>query len=648
MAKTDYAIYESPLPNRSRADLAKSHSDSNISSSTTLNNNDNNNGGGGYKNQVGDTAEDILVIGIDFGTTCSGVAWATVADFAGDAIKLVSWPYSDQEEGKVPTELHYENGKVMWGYDIPLEVEPVRWFKLLLVKDEDLSAELRESESLIRARKYLRQTRKRAVDLIADYLRALFQHTLHTIQKARGESVVDALRFHVVITVPAIWKDYARQGMGEAARLAGIMDFRSAGQTILTFAPEPEAAALSTLSEPGRNPKKDEVFIICDAGGGTVDLISYEVTNSKPLAIEEAVEGTGRLCGGIFIDEAFETACRDRIVRQWSHLSPHGIKEIMQKWEVGIKSQFNPGDQHKEYPIGIPAEAFKGSTSSLTDLSKQPLIRNGRIHFQESHIKKTFADSFKGIDELVDNQLSMARRQGLKVTGIILVGGLGSSPYLYEHLKAKYSGPTTSILQSGGTKPKTAICRGAVYKGFLEGHATFDEKALAKIETPIKVTSTVSRSSYGIKYSIVYDPMKHRREDRMWDDLEKKWMATNQMKWYLQRGDVVSKKDPVREKYYELYRRMGDFDGKLNVTLWTCEENEPPERKDFRVNSQSNFQMKVEAKFSELPDFKTASGIVVKKLTYEIEMIPSGASLDIAVYMNGEKLGSQNASVQFV
>lgn len=215
----------------------------------------------------------------------------------------------------MPTEVFYEKGQFFWGYDIPLDADPVRWFKLLLLKDEDLSAELRESEFLIRARKHLRENRKRPVDLIADYLRALFQHTLNTIERARGDSIVDALRFHVVITVPAIWKDYARQGMEQAAELAGIMRSREAGQTRLTFAPEPEAAALSTLCEPGRNPKKDNVFIICDAGGGTVvrilpflsyrlgsmvdiskDLINYKVTNSKPLAIEEAAEGTGKFC----------------------------------------------------------------------------------------------------------------------------------------------------------------------------------------------------------------------------------------------------------------------------------------------------------------------------------------------------------------
>lgn len=37
--------------------------------------------------------------------------------------------------------------------------------------------------------------------------------------------------------------------------------------------------------------------------------------------------------------------------------------------------------------------------------------------------------------------------------GIILVGGLGSSPYLYEYLKALHSEAGIVVLQSGGIKP---------------------------------------------------------------------------------------------------------------------------------------------------------------------------------------------------
>ncbi|KAF3798999.1 hypothetical protein GCG54_00010672 [Colletotrichum gloeosporioides] len=586
-----------------------------------------------------DKKDDVLVIGIDFGTTFSGVAWSTAADFARNEINLVtSWPGSEWQEAKAPTQLFYEDGQVMWGYDIPLDADPVRWFKLLLVKEEDLPKELRNSEPLVHARKFVEETEKKPVELIADYLRALFEHTLYVIRKARGPSVLDALRFHVVITVPAIWQDYARRDMEQAAEMAGVMDSRPAGQTKLTFAPEPEAAALSTLYELGRNLNKGDVFVICDAGGGTVDLISYEVTNSKPLAIEEVGEGTGGLHGGVFIDKAFEKACRDRLGRKWGRLSPAVIKEFMKKeWEVAIKSKFKPDARRskKEYIVGLPPEASRTTPESFDDPNRQPLIKNGRIHFQQSHIKGMFAGSFNGIDKLVNAQISMALKKKSKVTGIILVGGLGTSPYLYEHLKDKHSTSNVSeILQSGGIKPRTAICRGAIYKGFLE-------KPSGTIVPPIEVTSTVSRYSYGIKYVTEYNKAQHHPEDKMWDGSQ--WRARNQIKWYLKRGAVVPK-SPVRYSFYEYIKDADDFDGTLNITLWVCEELDPPDREDFRVNAKCKFQLIVTTPYSELPDCRTADGTMVKKLGYEIGMIPSGASLGFAVYMDGKELMSQNTT----
>jgi hypothetical protein len=37
-----------------------------------------------------------------------------------------------------------------------------------------------------------------------------------------------------------------------------------------------------------------DAFVLCDAGGGTVDLISYEVDSVNPLELKELVPGTGK------------------------------------------------------------------------------------------------------------------------------------------------------------------------------------------------------------------------------------------------------------------------------------------------------------------------------------------------------------------
>ena len=201
----------------------------------------------------------------------SGAAWATIEDLESDQINFITtWPGYGREEGKAPTEAFYEHENFMWGYAIPPDADPIRWVKLLLLREDDIASELKGSESIIRGRKMLRECGKTATDVIGDYLGALWKHILETIYKACGKSVVEAMAFHVVITVPAIWKDYARQGMAEAARKAGILTARPAGPTTLAFAPEPEAAALATLCDGRRHFDAGDVFVVCDAGGGTV------------------------------------------------------------------------------------------------------------------------------------------------------------------------------------------------------------------------------------------------------------------------------------------------------------------------------------------------------------------------------------------
>ena len=53
---------------------------------------------------------------------------------------------------------------------------------------------------------------------------------------------------------------------------------------------------------------------MCDAGGGTVDLISYEVVQVEPeLKIAEIVVGSGGKCGSTFIDQQFQALLERRL-----------------------------------------------------------------------------------------------------------------------------------------------------------------------------------------------------------------------------------------------------------------------------------------------------------------------------------------------
>ncbi|KAG8350180.1 hypothetical protein FVEN_g11672 [Fusarium venenatum] len=76
---------------------------------------------------------------------------------------------------------------------------------------------------------------------------------------------------------------------------------------MLEFISEPEAAALATIKDMGKisTVKTEDTIVVCDAGGGTVDLISYVFESTDPFIVKECVKGDGDLCGGVFLDEAF-------------------------------------------------------------------------------------------------------------------------------------------------------------------------------------------------------------------------------------------------------------------------------------------------------------------------------------------------------
>ena len=76
----------------------------------------------------------------------------------------------------------------------------------------------------------------------------------------------------------------------------------------LQIVSEPEAAATYVLKAmDAHEVMVGDTFVLCDAGGGTVDLISYTVTSLDPiLTVDEAAPGTGGVCGSTFLNRMFQ------------------------------------------------------------------------------------------------------------------------------------------------------------------------------------------------------------------------------------------------------------------------------------------------------------------------------------------------------
>lgn len=145
--------------------------------------------------------------------------------------------------------------------------------------------------------------------LVTDYLTALRKHAEQVLRYYLPKSALHSTPIDFIITVPAVWSDAAQSKTRKCAERAGMGP--ASGIRIIS---EPEAAAIYALD--AMDPHElhiGDTFVLCDAGGGTVDLISYTVSALKPiLKLDEASPGTGACCGSTFLNRRFANYMIDK------------------------------------------------------------------------------------------------------------------------------------------------------------------------------------------------------------------------------------------------------------------------------------------------------------------------------------------------
>ncbi|KAG5993963.1 hypothetical protein E4U43_003349, partial [Claviceps pusilla] len=398
---------------------------------------------------INSTTEEVIVIGVDFGTTYSGVAWAYSRQPENIEV-ITNWDSelthcSDEE--KSPSLLKFgKSGKDEWGYTVTPNKDSFRWFKLLLLEEKDVDPHLYGCAEFREAHQLRDASGKSAIEIVSRYLQLLWKHAINDIEAAIGQDLMAKCRFDVVITIPAIWPHYAQQRMEQAAEMAGILSKRPCGTTLVHFVSEPEAAALSTLGDQANKSTVEvgDCFVICDAGGGTVDLISYRVSHKSPFTLKECVKGDGGLCGGIFLDQNFLELVKKKIGASWKTVSKKQELEFMNdKWDHGIKRQFR----------GTPRTWRLDMPNSVTQSGSQKRTRG--LELVTSDILEVFDPIIQKIEALVKTQaLAILSKYGKepKPKYVILVGGFGRNAYLRDCL-AKSVDSETRVLQSQGSKP---------------------------------------------------------------------------------------------------------------------------------------------------------------------------------------------------
>lgn len=136
---------------------------------------------------------------------------------------------------------------------------------------------------------------------MSDFLTALRKQGEQVLRYKVPKSALQNTPLEFVITVPAVCSDAAQAKTRKCAENAGMG--RGSALHIIS---EPEAPAIYALDTISHDVKVGDTFVLCDAGGGAVDLISYRVSALRPhLKIEEANHGSGSLCGSSFLNRTF-------------------------------------------------------------------------------------------------------------------------------------------------------------------------------------------------------------------------------------------------------------------------------------------------------------------------------------------------------
>ncbi|KAF5686278.1 Hsp70 chaperone protein [Fusarium circinatum] len=387
--------------------------------------------------------EDRLIIALDFGTTYSGVAYCFCNPSSKPEVRpVVDWVgLEGRTQPKVPTAILYDprdSTKFKWGGQLTWRDDHVQGVKLLLDSKQARPSYLPSNS----AKREMKRLPKDVVDVVADFMKAMYEHALEKIASKVPRDYFHLCEKSFVLSVPAVWSDKAKE------------------KTIQT----------------------GDCFVVCDAGGGTVDLISYEVVSTEPtLDLAELVPGKGNMSGSLGLNMRFAAAVRDLIGdEEWFRLKTLSAWALAERqFDQEVKTSFT-GDSDDDFIINFPG-------ARLDDNVDEGLERDSWFMSGET-VHDIFKPLISDIIGLVNDQVeAVTEEKGYNpINCIFLVGGFGSSQYLKSRIEDE--NPDVQVIQ-----PEDAWA--AIVKG----------AALSRLSYT-NVVSTKATRHYGVSSWSKYEP----------------------------------------------------------------------------------------------------------------------------------------------
>ncbi|GJN93855.1 hypothetical protein Rhopal_006914-T1 [Rhodotorula paludigena] len=459
-----------------------------------------------------------LSVGIDFGTTFSGVAYGSNRHMSGQVRQILNWPGSYETYRKVPTCIAYyqptpadEAIVVAWGTEAKAMTlregfYKVEWFKLFL--DPQV---LREGRLAASARLPELPYGKQPVDVVTDYLGCLWKYAKERITEEIG-SVADLA-----------WDAAGCQIMRTAAINAGMVQSARGGdrnwpirtEIVPSIGREPEAAAIhaSTLTTLLKL-RASQSFIICDAGGGTVDTAAYKLIGQlSQLEIAEILRNHP-----VHLDEASLLAFRHAFA-DCDKLIFRGTLDDDTHFRFNCFNIENAHDPECGLEYGelvIPGAVLK---------------------------RDVFDPVVQQVLDIIEVQLAKVPTQ--TVQALILVGGFAASEYLCARVHETFGHRIPIIAKPRDTDVATLQGAARYGLGLIGGKAT--------------VSSVISPRSYIMKCKLpATEEDRYQRPGFIVRNNAGVEVCENRLSYLVAKGAVLRKGQRLRSRYCKFSRSPQD------------------------------------------------------------------------------------------
>ncbi|KAL3958439.1 hypothetical protein ACCO45_006601 [Purpureocillium lilacinum] len=465
---------------------------------------------------------------------------------------------------KVPTVLRYENGGTTgiayWGFEALNKSSPDKqvheWFKLGLCPELEESRAA-HSELL---RKFPSKvalppvSQEECEQLVISYLARLKRAVDRLFA-----SIMDGMQNYAreyIITVPAMWSHGAQETMRKCAADAFLGDPRL--KEHLQMVAEPEAAgmyALSAMRDLGLD--KGDTFVICDAGGGTVDLSSYKISSIEDfIGLRRVSTISGELCGSSFLNRIFEDYLmkkKDLAHINWTTRNGVNLlRAAVAEFETTIKPQFTGTERGSFYLNTVFPNRRPGGDGLVLAIPVED-VRD-----------KVFGLVIAKICSLVRDQIKNTIATTGSVKEILLAGGFGQNVYLKRRLEQEVGG---DIKVRKVENSRTAIVRGKIYA-----------------RKPTRITAREAPRHYGTCVVDVDDKVttyrKNGKNRRTSGPRE-----VEVMEWFVRKGDEIldgeAKTFPLR---YKVDIAPDEERPEIVCDVYSSKDDVPPPRPHTEAN----------------------------------------------------------------